>query len=103
MSCNDDISPQSRLLLLLLALLPVSGLHRLLCRRYISGIIMLMTLGLFGVWTVIDVILIALGEFRDREGRRVRHFGLSLFLKAPNPPARAASPSAKPPAPPAAR
>lgn len=99
MSCNDDISPHSRLLLLLLAVLPIAGLHRLLCRRYISGIIMLMTLGLCGIWTVIDIILIAVGEFRDREGRRVRHLGLSRFLRAQNPPARAASQNAKPPTP----
>lgn len=103
MSCNDDISPHSRLLLLLLAVLPIAGLHRLLCRRYISGIIMLMTLGLFGIWTVIDIILIALGEFRDREGRRVRHLSLSPFLRPQDPPAHAASPNAKPPAPPEAR
>ena len=47
------------------------GLHRLICRRYVSGIIMLFTAGLFGIWTVIDIVLILFGSFRDSDGRLV--------------------------------
>lgn len=66
----NAVSTQSRILLIICSLI-VPGLHRLICRRYISGILMLITLGLFGVWTVIDIILILLGSFRDGDGRLV--------------------------------
>ncbi len=70
LSPYNAISGQSRILLIICALI-VPGLHRLICRRYISGIIMLFTAGLFGIWTLIDIVLILFGSFRDSDGRLV--------------------------------
>jgi hypothetical protein len=36
-----------------------------------TGILMLLTLGGLGIWTMIDLILIAVGSFRDKQNRRV--------------------------------
>jgi serine/threonine protein kinase len=52
-----------------LLLMPLCGLHRFYVGKVYSGTLYLLTLGLFGVGQLIDVILIALGEFRDAEGR----------------------------------
>jgi serine/threonine protein kinase/Tfp pilus assembly protein FimT len=52
-----------------LAMMPVFGLHRFYVGKVFSGVLYLLTLGLFGVGQLIDVVLIALGEFRDAEGR----------------------------------
>jgi serine/threonine protein kinase len=66
--------PRSRLVALVLSLLPLAmmpicGLHRFYAGKVFSGVLYLLTLGLFGVGQLIDVVLIALGEFRDAEGR----------------------------------
>ena len=52
-----------------LVMLPMCGLHRFYVGKVFSGVLYMLTLGLFGVGQLIDVMLIALGEFRDAEGR----------------------------------
>ncbi len=72
--------PTSRIAALALCLLPfvtfgfvpICGLHRFVSGRIGSGIIWLLTLGLAGVGQLVDLILIALGEFRDGSGRPLR-------------------------------
>ncbi|MDA1159867.1 MAG: protein kinase [Planctomycetota bacterium] len=71
---NTDSQPKARmpalvLSLVPLAMMPVFGLHRFYVGKVFSGVLYLLTLGLFGVGQLVDVILIALGEFRDAEGR----------------------------------
>lgn len=47
------------------------GLHRFYAGRIQSGICMCCTLGGLGIWYLYDVAIIAVGEFRDGDGRRV--------------------------------
>ena len=42
-----------------------------LCRKVGTGILQLFTLAGLGIWTFVDFIMIIVGAFRDKEGRRV--------------------------------
>lgn len=69
---TTELSPRSRLVALLFcALLGVFGVHRFYVGKVGTGILMLVTFGGFGIWWMIDLILIGLGSFRDKEDRRV--------------------------------
>jgi len=69
---TSDISPKSRLVALLLCFfLGTLGIHRFYVGKIGTGILMLITLGLFGIWTFIDLIIIIVGAFKDKEGLRV--------------------------------
>lgn len=69
---TTEFSPRSRLVALLFCvLLGVFGVHRFYVGKIGTGILMLLTLGGLGIWTLIDLILIAVGSFRDKENRRV--------------------------------
>ncbi len=65
-------SPKSRLVALLFCfLLGMFGAHRFYVGKIGTAVLMLLTLGGLGIWAVVDFILIAVGSFRDAEGRRV--------------------------------
>ena len=67
-----ELSPRSRLVALLFCiLLGVFGVHRFYVGKIGTGILMLLTIGGLGIWVTIDLILIAVGSFRDKEGRRM--------------------------------
>ncbi len=69
---SNEISPKSRLAALLLCLfVGTFGAHRFYVRKIGTAILMIVTLGGLGIWTVVDLIFIAVGSFRDKEGRRV--------------------------------
>jgi TM2 domain-containing membrane protein YozV len=69
---TTEISDRSRLVALLFCvLLGIFGVHRFYVGKIGTGILMLLTLGGVGIWTTIDLILIAVGSFRDKENRRV--------------------------------
>jgi hypothetical protein len=71
----DEGSDRSRLVTLLLGgFLGVFGVHRFYVGKAGTALLMLGTLGGFGVWWAADVILIAAGSFRDGEGRRVKYW-----------------------------
>jgi TM2 domain-containing membrane protein YozV len=44
------------------------GVHRFYVGKIGTGILMLVTVGGFGVWTLIDFIMIAVGKFSDKQG-----------------------------------
>lgn len=68
----SEISPKSRLAAVLLCfLLGVFGAHRFYVGKIGTGILMLITIGGLGIWALIDLILIIVGSFRDKEGRLV--------------------------------
>lgn len=65
-------SPASRLVALLLCIfLGLLGIHRFYVGKWGTGLLMLLTGGLFGIWWIIDIVLIAFGAFRDKLGRPV--------------------------------
>ena len=62
-------SPYSRLVAILLAwFLGLIGAHRFYVGKTGTGILMIVTLGGFGVWSLVDVIMIACGTFKDKDG-----------------------------------
>ncbi len=68
------VSPHNRALALILSagtFMGLNGLHRFYVGKIGTGIIWLCTFGLFGIGQLIDIIMILVGEFKDRYGRRV--------------------------------
>jgi hypothetical protein len=55
----------------LAALLGPFGAHRFYVGKTGSGALMAATLGGLGLWWLYDLIVVAAGDFRDAEGRRV--------------------------------
>ena len=68
-------SPRSRSVACALAFLfGVFGAHRFYVGRIGSGVAQLLTLGGLGIWALVDCVIIATGNFRDAEGRRIRRW-----------------------------
>ena len=49
------------------------GVHRFHAGKVGTGIIMLLTLGGLGIWTMIDFIIIATGNFKDKDGLFIKN------------------------------
>jgi TM2 domain-containing membrane protein YozV len=58
--------------LLLAIFLGGIGAHRFFVGKIGTGILQLLTLGGLGIWTLIDIIKIAVGSFTDKEGLPVK-------------------------------
>lgn len=76
---NSQRSPKSATATLLLCLfLGAFGIHRFYAGRFWTGLLMLLTLGGLGIWTLIDIIIIASCAFKDGKGKTlifVKHEG----------------------------
>jgi len=69
---TTEFSDKSRLVALLFCVfLGPLGVHRFYVGKVGTGILMLLTLGGLGIWMMIDLILIGVGSFRDKQNRRV--------------------------------
>lgn len=49
------------------------GVHRFYAGKIGTGIVMLLTLGGLGIWTLIDFIMIVTGNFKDGNGLRIKN------------------------------
>jgi TM2 domain-containing membrane protein YozV len=58
--------------LLLCFFVGVLGVHRFYVGKIGTGILQLITFGGFGIWTMIDFVMIAVGSFTDKEGRPIK-------------------------------
>jgi TM2 domain-containing membrane protein YozV len=69
----NRISSKSRLIALLLCLFfGWAGAHRFYVGKIGTGILMICTFGgFFGIWLLIDLMLIIAGSFSDKEGKVV--------------------------------
>ncbi len=64
----SDISSNWLAILLLCLFLGSLGVHRFYVGKIGTGLLMLLTLGGFGVWTIIDLVLIITDRFTDARG-----------------------------------
>ena len=68
-----DKSEKSFVAALLLCLfLGAFGGHRFYVGKIGTGILMLLTLGGLGIWALVDLIMIAVGSFKDKEGLPIK-------------------------------
>jgi TM2 domain-containing membrane protein YozV len=58
--------------LLLCLFLGCLGIHRFYVGKIGTGIVMLITLGVFGIWALIDLIMIIVGAFKDKNGLPIK-------------------------------
>ena len=58
--------------LILAVLVGVLGIHRFYVGKIGTGILQLITFGGFGIWALIDIILIAVGAFKDKAGKPLK-------------------------------
>jgi TM2 domain-containing membrane protein YozV len=66
-------SPKEFIPTLLLAfLVGVFGAHRFYVGKTGTGILQLLTLGGLGIWAFIDVIMIIVGSFKDKDGLPIK-------------------------------
>ena len=71
----SDVSDRSRGVALCLGIsIGVFGAHRFYTGKVLTGILQLGTVGGLGLWWLYDMILIASGEFRDVDEKRVRRW-----------------------------
>lgn len=60
-------------MILLCLFLGQLGVHRFYAGKVGTGVAMLLTLGGLGIWTLIDLIMIILGNFKDKEGLYIKN------------------------------
>lgn len=72
---GDSISSKRRLLAgMLCFFFGLFGAHRFYAGKNASGWLQLFTLGGLGIWYLIDLLTVILGEFTDSEGKKIREW-----------------------------
>lgn len=73
MKKEKKISNKSRTTAFLLAfLLGVFGAHRFYVGKHWTAVLQMLTFGGFAIWLTIDIILILVGNFKDKRGYKIR-------------------------------
>jgi TM2 domain-containing membrane protein YozV len=47
------------------------GAHRFFVGKIGTGVLMLVTLGGFGIWVLVDLIMLIMGSFTDKDGKKL--------------------------------
>lgn len=50
------------------------GAHRFYTGKIITGLLMLFTLGGWGIWALFDFVIILVGSFTDKKGKYLRNW-----------------------------
>ena len=58
--------------ILLCFFLGALGIHRFYVGKIGTGVLMLLTFGGFGIWAIVDFIMIVVGRFEDADGYPVK-------------------------------
>ena len=73
MSTEPGISEKNFVATLILCiLLGWLGVHRFYVGKWVTGIIMLLTVGGLGIWSLVDLIMIATQTFKDSDGLPIK-------------------------------
>jgi TM2 domain-containing membrane protein YozV len=68
----EEKSPPSKIILAVVCFLfGCLGIHRFMVGKIGTGVLMLVTFGGLGIWALIDLIMILLGKFTDKQGRPI--------------------------------
>lgn len=70
---NDDQA--FWLVTLLLAIMLPLGIHRFMNGKIGTGLLYLFTGAGFGIWYIVDIILIAIGSFENKDGKKITPYG----------------------------
>lgn len=72
-AANTNVSEKKRLVALLLCFFFGGlGVHRFYVGKIGTGILTIVTLfGFLGIWPLIDMIIIIVGSFKDKQGRKL--------------------------------
>jgi TM2 domain-containing membrane protein YozV len=71
----EKISAKSKTTALILSIIGffgVAGIHRFYAGKIGTGVLWLLTLGFFEIGTLVDLIIIAQGNFKDKNGAFLR-------------------------------
>jgi TM2 domain-containing membrane protein YozV len=70
-----ESSEKKRLIACLLCFfLGFLGIHRFYVGKIGTGILMIVTFGGLGIWALIDLIMILIGKFSDKEGKKLENW-----------------------------
>jgi TM2 domain-containing membrane protein YozV len=74
-SPDPNSSSKSRLIATILCwIVGIFGVHRFYVGKIGTGVVMLLTIGGFGIWTLIDFITVVTGNFTDADGKKLTNW-----------------------------